>query len=127
VGNLKMRCEKCGNVVRFDRDGKCLICGHTPPNKPRFELPRVDASKLADGVAEKEKVNIEKGKFVENIVEQATGEKYEGKLKICPHCGYRTWFYDRGKGKHVCFRSECPTNSVSKFLTDHLPGHPEGH
>jgi hypothetical protein len=81
-----------------------------------MELPKPDASKLAEGLAEKERRKIEEAKFIEKI----TGETYKGKLEICPECGKRTWFYDRGKGKHICFWRDCPSNSLSEFLTAHF-------
>ena len=117
-----MRCDKCGNVERFDKDGICLMCGHNmnPPRPRSGELPPVDPFKLADGLAKNTERKTDEGKFIEKIIGDVTGETYKGKLEICPKCGHRTWFYDKGENKHICFRRECPSNSLSTFLTEYF-------
>jgi len=117
----------CGTWCVYYKDrGKtsaCFRCSDYISNKARFELGKVDIFKLAEGLAEKEKRTKEQDK----IIGDATQEKHEINLGICPHCGERSWWLNPYTHKHECMnRKTCPTHSLGTFLTDYfLHGHPE--
>lgn len=118
-----MKCPKylfeITDALRQSYCKNCDGCGDNPHNTST--LPPVDIFKLAHGLNEKEKHRIEQGKFIEKIMEDATKEKHEVKLEICPHCGERSWWLNPYTHKHECMnKKSCPTHSLSTYLTDYF-------
>ncbi len=105
-----MRCPKCGGYEWVNE--VCKFCGYTPKSiQSRYDLEKVDAFKLADGLTAKQKDD--------KPIELAKGSK----LGICPKCGLQTLMYNKYAKTFECLNRYCPKRNpqtLSEDLNDYF-------
>ena len=70
--------------------------------------------------SEELKVNFIKGLVDSTEDKTKTIETDKWKLSICSDCDELSLRYDKLRDKSECINPKCPTNDLSKYLTDNL-------
>ena len=70
--------------------------------------------------SEELKINFIKGLVDSTEDKTKTKETDKWKLSICPDCHELSLHCDKRTSKSKCLNNTCPTNSLSKYLTDNL-------